>query len=111
MKVFCAAFLGLQFGFVIFWRKEFIAKAVRKLLLKLTTGKENDWGGAGGTQRALIGLLLLNSLFFSKHTVCTRDLGSSLKVKVTSCVFLGSPCVLLLHVAYFTVTFDHCCNK
>jgi len=27
MKVFCAAFMCLQFGFVIFWRKDFGAKA------------------------------------------------------------------------------------
>jgi hypothetical protein len=27
MKVFCAAFMCLQFGFVIFWQKDFGAKA------------------------------------------------------------------------------------
>ncbi len=38
MKVFCAAFMCLQFGFVIFWQKDFSAKTVNKLLLKLTPG-------------------------------------------------------------------------
>jgi hypothetical protein len=28
----------LQFGFVIFWRKEFGAKAAHKMLVKLTPG-------------------------------------------------------------------------
>jgi hypothetical protein len=37
-KVFCAAFMCLQFGFVIFWRKDFGAKAARKMLVKLTPG-------------------------------------------------------------------------
>ncbi len=36
MKVFCAAFMCLQFGFVIFWQKDFGAKAVNKMLVKLT---------------------------------------------------------------------------
>jgi len=35
-KVFCAAFLLLQFGFVIFWCKNIGAKAVTKMLMKLT---------------------------------------------------------------------------
>ncbi len=35
-KVFCAAIMCLQFGFVIFWRKDFGAKAAHKMLLKLT---------------------------------------------------------------------------
>jgi hypothetical protein len=38
MKVFCAAFLRSQFGFVIFWRKDFGAKAVNKMLVKLIPG-------------------------------------------------------------------------
>jgi hypothetical protein len=37
-KVFCAAFICLQFGFVIFWQKEFCAKAAYKMLVKLTPG-------------------------------------------------------------------------
>jgi len=35
-KVFCAAFMGLQFGFVIFWQNDFGAKAAHKMLVKLT---------------------------------------------------------------------------
>ncbi len=35
-KAFCAAFLCLQFGFVIFWRKDFGTKAAHKMLVKLT---------------------------------------------------------------------------
>ncbi len=37
-KVFCAAFLYLQFGFVILWQINIDAKSARKVLVKLTTG-------------------------------------------------------------------------
>jgi hypothetical protein len=33
-----AAFMSLQFGFLIFWRKDFGAKAALKMLVKLTPG-------------------------------------------------------------------------
>ncbi len=36
MKVFCEAFMCLQFGFVIFWLKDFGAKAAHEILVKLT---------------------------------------------------------------------------
>ncbi len=36
MKGVCAAFLWLQFGFVIFWHKNIGAKAACKILMKLT---------------------------------------------------------------------------
>jgi hypothetical protein len=36
MKVLCAFFLYIQFGFVIFWQKNIGAKAACKMLLKLT---------------------------------------------------------------------------
>jgi hypothetical protein len=39
-KVFCAAFMCLQFGFVIFWRKDFGTKAAHKILVKLTPGSQ-----------------------------------------------------------------------
>jgi hypothetical protein len=48
-KVFCAAFMCLQFEFVIFWRKDFGTKAAHKMLVKLTPGgimgtrKEQIW--------------------------------------------------------------------
>ena len=35
-KCFCAAFMCLQFGFVIFWQKKIGTKAARKMLLNLT---------------------------------------------------------------------------
>jgi hypothetical protein len=38
MKVFSAAFMCLQFGFVIFRQKDFGAKAALKMLVKLTPG-------------------------------------------------------------------------
>ncbi len=38
MKVFCTALMCLQFGFIIFWRKDFVAKAAHKMLVKLTPG-------------------------------------------------------------------------
>ncbi len=37
-KVFCAAFMCLQFGLVIFWRKDFGAKVAHKMMVKLTPG-------------------------------------------------------------------------
>jgi len=37
-KVFCAAFLYLKFGFVIFWQKNIDPKAAHKILATLTTG-------------------------------------------------------------------------
>jgi len=37
-KVLCAAFIELQFGFCIFWRKNISAKAACKMLSKLSTG-------------------------------------------------------------------------
>ncbi len=33
---FCASFMCLQFGFVIFWRKDFGTKAAHEMLVKLT---------------------------------------------------------------------------
>jgi hypothetical protein len=39
MNAFCAAFMCLQFGFVILWQKDFGAKAAHKMLVKLTP----DW--------------------------------------------------------------------
>jgi hypothetical protein len=38
MKHFFAAFMCLQFGYVIFWQKDFGAKAAHKMLVKLTPG-------------------------------------------------------------------------
>jgi hypothetical protein len=34
----CAAFMCLKLGFVIFWQKNFGAKAAHKMLVKLTPG-------------------------------------------------------------------------
>jgi hypothetical protein len=39
-KVFCAAFMCLQFEFVIFWRKDLGTKAAHKMLVKLTPGRQ-----------------------------------------------------------------------
>jgi len=45
MQVFCAAFMCLlNFGFVIFWRKDFGAKAAHKMLVKLTPGQHSKGG-------------------------------------------------------------------
>jgi hypothetical protein len=38
-KALCAAFMCLQSGFVIFWQKDFGAKAAHKMLVKLTPEK------------------------------------------------------------------------
>ena len=37
-KDFCAAFMYIQFGFVILWQKDFGAKTAHKMLVKLTPG-------------------------------------------------------------------------
>jgi hypothetical protein len=37
-KVFGRAFMCLQFGFVIFWQKDFSTKAANKVLVKMTPG-------------------------------------------------------------------------
>jgi hypothetical protein len=37
-KALYTAFMCLQFGFVIFWQKDFGAKAAHKMLVKLTPG-------------------------------------------------------------------------
>jgi hypothetical protein len=38
-QILCAPFMCLQFGFVIFWQKDFGAKAAHKMLVKLTPGQ------------------------------------------------------------------------
>jgi hypothetical protein len=46
-KVFCAAFMCLKFGFVIFWREDFGVKDAHKMLVKLTPGWARTWGIKG----------------------------------------------------------------
>jgi hypothetical protein len=41
MKVFCAAFMCLQFGFVLARQKDFGAKAAHKMSVKLTPPSDN----------------------------------------------------------------------
>jgi hypothetical protein len=36
---FCTAFMCLQFGFVLFWRKDFGTKVAHKILVKLILGR------------------------------------------------------------------------
>jgi hypothetical protein len=43
-KFFGIAFMRSQFGFVIFWQKDFGAKAAHKIVVKLTSG------GTGGSR-------------------------------------------------------------
>jgi len=38
MKVLCAAFLKLHFGFEIFWLKNICTKAAHKMMMQLTIG-------------------------------------------------------------------------
>ncbi len=45
---FCAAFMCLQFGFVIFWPKDFGAKAAHKMLVKLTPVQSLIWPWPAG---------------------------------------------------------------
>jgi len=53
-KVFRAAFLYLQFGFVIFSQKNIGAKAPCKMLMKLTTGAQPHRHGRGRVERSLL---------------------------------------------------------
>jgi len=56
-KVFCAAFIYLQFDFVIVWQKSISTKDARKMLVKLTP-KAADRGGAGqGRPGQSVGLI------------------------------------------------------
>ncbi len=41
-KVLCAPFMCWEFGFVIFWQKDFGTKAAHKMLVKLTPGWPED---------------------------------------------------------------------
>jgi hypothetical protein len=52
-KVLYAAFMCLQLGFLIFWQKDFGAKAAHKMLVKLTPG-QLCW--PGGYQKESYGL-------------------------------------------------------
>jgi hypothetical protein len=67
MKVFCAAIICLQIGFVIFWFKNFGAKAAHKMLVKLTPGCQLDlpsfswWQGEAGFEPLLSGSLVESS--------------------------------------------------
>jgi len=49
-KVFCTAFLCLQFGFEIFWQKDFGVKAAHKMLVKLTPGWQQIGQQIGSNQ-------------------------------------------------------------
>jgi hypothetical protein len=40
-KILCCIFMCLKYGFVIFWQKDFGAKAAHKMLVKLTPGGRN----------------------------------------------------------------------
>ena len=42
MKVFCKAFLYLQFVFVFFWHKEIGEKAGREMLVKVTKQEKTE---------------------------------------------------------------------
>jgi hypothetical protein len=41
-KVLCTPFMCLQFGFVIFWQKDFGAKDAHKMFVKLTTDLQTN---------------------------------------------------------------------
>jgi len=65
--VFFAAFLKLQFGFVTFWQRNIGAKAVYKMLAKLTQGLVKG----GVTAWALYGW---KENFFSSFQICIETL-------------------------------------
>jgi hypothetical protein len=59
MKVFCAAFMCLQFALVIFWQKDFGAKAAHKMLVKMTPSLLESIKGCSLTE---ISTLMLYSI-------------------------------------------------
>jgi hypothetical protein len=59
MKGFWEALMCLQFGFVIFWQKDFGAKAAHKMLVKLTPG--------GKKLCSLMSLMSCASLAHQRH--------------------------------------------
>jgi hypothetical protein len=65
MKVFCAAFMCLQFGFVIFWQKDFGAKATHKMLVKLIPGSATNLHNAQSGQHK--GNSAKDALLFDQH--------------------------------------------
>ena len=74
-KVFCAAFLYLQFVFVIFWPKENSKKAVCKMLMKLSTGR---------VTMAMTTLLTLAAMFGAvRYVVCSSWLQCILELSCT----------------------------
>jgi hypothetical protein len=72
-KVVCAPFMCLQFGFVIFWRKDFGAKAANKMLVKLTPAQIiflDGFAGQGVSVRIpLFGLMVLNHPLFINYQI------------------------------------------
>jgi hypothetical protein len=61
-KVFCATFMCLQFGFVIFWRKDFGTTAAHKMLVKLTPGVSYSDGGIRSLTIKVAGTLQCTTL-------------------------------------------------
>jgi hypothetical protein len=54
-KVLCAPFMCLQFGFVIFWQKDFGAKAAHIMLVKLTPAS-----------KAVAGTVIMEQIIFER---------------------------------------------
>jgi len=71
MKVLCTAFKCLQFGFVIFWRKDFGAKAAHKKLVKLTPGGSSGW--IRSLKSETNGLLLLPTVLQLLYKLTEED--------------------------------------
>jgi hypothetical protein len=65
-KVFYAAFINLQFGFVIFCRKNIGSKVASKMLMRLTVDYDvgNFLAAVGGNLGLLLGLSGLSVLFY-----------------------------------------------
>jgi hypothetical protein len=72
-KFFCAAFMCLQFGFVIFWQKDFCAKEANKMLVKLTPAQiifQAGFAGQGVSVRILLfGLLEQDHSLFINYQI------------------------------------------
>ncbi len=73
-KVLCAPFMRLKFGFVIFWQKDFGAKAAHKMLVKLTPGSPCCRGRFSTT--GLLVLTIIDLLLFLLNLLlsfCTKQ--------------------------------------
>jgi len=105
MKVFCEAFLYLQFGFVIYWQKNIGAKAAHKMLMKLTTGLNftNIFQGVFFLTKALSGAFCTYNmwLYFLSKGHYGKKAALKILEKLTTGVNFTNIFKQPIHIKYF----------